>query len=511
MGQENKQHRDFTSFLRAIKQRVSTTENSYKKRYSTSNAVRKEFSLEQIQEIIQAGDLESIRDLSRCYYRISGIYRGVINLMANFSLYQTVVTPLFDPNRKNNKNEIIKSFNRACKFVEALNVPVTFSTITEELLLNGIYYGLLRREGDKCVIQKLPSKYCRTRFQDFSGLNIIEFNIAYFDTIDDKALREESLKTYPSLVQKAYRSEGKRQKENWIEIYPEQGAICFFTGDKTPLFLTAIPEIKKLEAAVDREAERDQNELYKLLIQKMPIDNKGELVFPLEEVADIHSSVADMLSDTETVDVLTTFGDTSLESLQDTTAASQSSNRIEKYKNNAYDNLGVSSLYFNPSTSSAMPYMIAKDEAWVNNLNNHYSAWIKAMINQLFSRPGLSFDFTILPTTRYNRKEVQSSFFQGAQYGYSKIYAGVAMGIPQANIISLMEFENEMLGMDEKMVPLMSSYTSSSKDIAEAKKSNSEETTVGKAEIKDITNRGGRPQMSDTERSEKTVQNNDAM
>jgi hypothetical protein len=40
----------------------------------------------------------------------------------------------------------------------------------------------------------------------------------------------------------------------------------------------------------------------------MPIDSKGQLVFQLEEVADIHASVAEMLKDLDTVDVLTTFG-----------------------------------------------------------------------------------------------------------------------------------------------------------------------------------------------------------
>lgn len=47
----------------------------------------------------------------------------------------------------------------------------------------------------------------------------------------------------------------------------------------------------------------------------MPTDKDGELIFQLDEVAEIHSSVASMLQDIDTVDVLTTFGDTSLEDL----------------------------------------------------------------------------------------------------------------------------------------------------------------------------------------------------
>ena len=63
----------------------------------------------------------------------------------------------------------------------------------------------------------------------------------------------------------------------------------------------------------------------------MPIDKDGELVFPLDEVAEIHSSVASMLQDIDTVDVLTTFGETDLESLQESSAAAQSADRIAKY------------------------------------------------------------------------------------------------------------------------------------------------------------------------------------
>ena len=86
----------------------------------------------------------------------------------------------------------------------------------------------------------------------------------------------------------------------------------------------------------------------------MPITSDGELVFQLDEAADIHSSVADMLMDIDTVDVLTTFGETKLDSLQETSAATQSADRIEKYKKNAYDALGRSSIIFNADGSSTL-------------------------------------------------------------------------------------------------------------------------------------------------------------
>jgi len=52
--------------------------------------------------------------------------------------------------------------------------------------------------------------------------------------------------------------------------------------------------------------------------------------------------------------------------------------------------------------------------------------------------------------------------------------AGVAMGVKQRNLISMIDFENEFLDLDEKMIPLLSSYTQSG-DENSSKKNNSGE------------------------------------
>ena len=233
----------------------------------------------------------------------------------------------------------------------------------------------------------------------------------------------------------------------------------------------------------------------------MPIDSKGELVFELDEVADIHSSVASMLADVETVDVLTTFGETSLESLQDSSAATQSTDRLQKYKDNAWDALGRSRLLFNPDGSSALAYMIKKDESFMIQYLNQYELWLRFVLNSRFARKNLNFDFDILPTTVFNRTDVQGAYFRGAQYGYSKMAAGIAMGIKQMDQLSLMNFENEVLGMTEKMKPLQSSYTTSNSNKKEG------ETSTSQTQSSNLSNEGGRPELPDEEKSEKTQAN----
>lgn len=485
-------------------------EQSYRSRWNYRNGspVSDDFTLDEILEIIRTGDLDTLRVLSQYYYRTNGEYRNNIDFLASLPLYDTVVIPLFSG--KGSKAQIIKAFDRACQFIEALDVPNTFTHITKEWIKTGIYFGILRTSEDEVVVQDLPLSYCRTRFKDFNNLNILEFNIRYFETIHDKVLREECILTFPEEIQQAWSLWIKQElADPWVMIPPASGGISFcFADDQTPLLIASIPQLKKLDDAVKREEKRDENELYKLLIQKMPIDKDGELVFQLDEVAEIHASVADMLKDTDTVDVLTTFGDTDLESLQETSAATQSADRIAKYKSNAYDALGRSSIMFNADGSSTLAYSIKKDEALMISFLNVYESWIKYHINQKFVRPGVSFDFEILPTTVFNRQDLQNTYFRGAQYGYSKMFAGVAMGIKQRDQISLMDFENEFLRMSEKMVPLQSSYTTSGNNVAaEEKTSTSGEKTITVTKTQDLDNKGGRPELPDEEKSEKTQAN----
>ena len=501
---------NFSDFkLQVNRTRAPLNERSYYRGYRQQEPLGFELSLEKIQEILRSGDLEALRLLSNYFYRVNSDYRNNIDFLANLPLYDTVVIPVFEEG-KGSKNKILKSFYDACTFVEQLDIPNTFSYITVEWLKNGIFNGLLRDLGDKVVIQSLPLSYCRTRFKDFNNLNILEFNILYFARITDKTLRNEILLTYPKIIQKAWHAwENNQLHDPWVAIPAVDGGICFtFSNDSMPLLIASIPELKKLQDAVGREEKRDENELYKLLIQRMPIDKDGELIFELEEVADIHASVAAMLKDLDTVDVLTTFGETSLESLQESTAASQTNDRIAKYRTNVWEALGRGSILFNPDGSSSLAYAIKKDEALMIRYLNVYETWIKFHINDRFARKDVTFDFEILPLTVFNRQDLQQSYFRGAQYGYSKMFAGVAMGIKQRDQLSLMNFENEFLKMSEKMIPLQSSYTTPGGTVAAEEKNNSSgQKTTNISNSQDLGNKGGRPELPDELKSEKTQAN----
>lgn len=511
---ENKQ-KSITEFKNKIIRLPKKSSLSYNGwGYRQSEPVAHDFTIEEIETIIRTGDLISLRELSRYYYRTNSAYRNNIDFLAHLPLYETLVIPQYIEGKVSD-TLLLKTFHRACEFIDSLDLPNALAHITTEWLKNGIYYGILREEGELAAIQDLPINYCRSRFKDIHNLDILEFNLNYFYSIADEEARQEAVLSFPKEIQKAWRAWIRNAKKSspWVAVSAANGGISFsFAGDATPLLIASIPELKKLNDAIAREEKRDDNELHKLLIQKMPIDSNGQLVFELEEVADMHAAIAAMLEDLDTVDVLTTFGDTSLESLQESSSATQSSDRIAKYKNNAWDALGRGSILFNPEGSSALSYMLKKDETLMNAYLNVYETWLHFLLNERFARKGLTFDFQILPLTVFNREELQTLYFRGAQYGYSKMYAGVAMGMKQKDQLSLMNFENDVLKMSIKMVPLQSSYTTSGTAIQqEEKTANAEENTTSSTQIQDVSNTGGRPTLSVEKQTEKTQSNNDSM
>jgi hypothetical protein len=108
---------------------------------------------------------------------------------------------------------------------------------------------------------------------------------------------------------------------------------------------------------------------------------------------------------------------------------------------------------------------------------NAYATWIKFLINSRFSRTGLTFDFEILPVTKFNIKDYKDYYLSMAQFGYPRMRVGAVMGIKQRSLVSTIDFENELLNLDEKMVPLLSSYTQSGNENSQKKNNSGEKNS----------------------------------
>lgn len=507
-----KEKRDFTTFKKALNDIASESLNTYyngKGIRKTKSTERK--TPEEVEEILLKGNETELRNLSRLYWDISGLYKRLISYFANMLTYDILVTPKISAGKTAEKDKMLKSLTNACYFIDNLDIEKELSRIMTIMLTDGVYYGFFKEcTNGKFIFQDLDPDYCRTRYKSMNDLPVLEFDLSYFVNLKGReaTTNVDELALYPKAVRSAYNKyfnevtyrgkDGKsyvRNKQDIINgrwmIIPDNLGVVFYYKDTKPLFASTIKAIEDLNDYKGIEKSLDKQELQKIFLQKIPIDEKtGELLFTVDEALEIHKAVVKMLRNNPNVDVLTTFADAQMLDLKDSSQANR--DNLEKMERSVYNEAGVSKNLFASDGTTALDYSQKVDMALALDISKMFSTFLSYHVNKKFADKKVFLEVTILPITHYNREEMFDLYLKGAQYGYSKILAGVASGIKQSNLLNLITLENDYLDLATRMVPLQSSHTTSGK----------EETTK--------SDEDGAPTKEGMEKSDKTRQNEES-
>jgi hypothetical protein len=152
--------------------------------------------------------------------------------------------------------------------------------------------------------------------------------------------------------------------------YPlEPGSVVKFsvTNDDSPLFVNACPAILDLDAAQDLDRRKQMQKLLKVIVQKLPMDKNGDLIFDVDEARDIHNNAVQMLRNAIGVDVLTTFTDVDSIDMSDKNTAT-SVDDLEKVERTVYNTFGVSQNLFNTDGNMSLEKSILNDEGSIRSL-----------------------------------------------------------------------------------------------------------------------------------------------
>ena len=500
--------RDFSNFKKTLQEIGSNSLSYYGQQKIQSKKDKK--TSEEIEDILLNDNEFAIRKLSRDYYSISGIYRRLILYFATLLTYDIAVVPKFKT-EKVDKKKTIKTVNDACYFIDSLDLKQELPRIMTTILKDGVYYGLFKEcENGKFIFQDLLPRYCRTRYKSPNNLPVLEFDLTYF--INYRGMEAftniDELQLYPKYIQQNFKRffetnttknpykqtiiKDKKQLENnkWL-IIPESLGVVFYFKDTKPIFASAIKAIQELNDYKGLEKSLDEQELKKILVAQIPMNDDGELQFTLEEAAELHKSLLKMLKNNPDVDVLTTFTDTDLLNLQDSSQANR--DNLEKMERSVYNEAGVSRNLFATDSSASLEASIKVDAALAINIIASIENFLNYQINKKFEDKKIFLEVSILPITHYNREEISKLYIQGAQYGYSKIFAGISLGVKQSNLINLITFENDCLELSNRMLPLQSSYT-----------------TSGKPEEPNNNSEGGAPKKENDQKNEKTLKNEES-
>lgn len=458
-------------------------------------------------------DIKELRNISNVFYSISGIYRRVCNLFACLYRYDWYITPETYSDDIN-EDKIIKDFQKILNFFDNSNLRKMCGDIALEVIKNGVYYGYIIPTGDRLVLQDLPVNYCRSRYS-IGDVPVVEFDMKYFDTIRDDGYRLKVLKLFPKEFEKGYRAYRKKtlvdeagKPTSWFILDSGSTVKFYFNKDEMPLFISAVPAILDLDAAQDLDRRKQMQKLLKIIVQKLPLDKNGDLIFDVDEAADIHENAVEMLKRAVGVDVLTTFTDVEAIDMSDRNT-STTTDDIAKVERTLFNNLGISQSLFNSDKNLSLEKSILNDESYVRTLLLQFNMFFNRVISAInVQKKKYNFRFQMLETTQYNYKELAKLYKEQTQLGFSKLLPQIALGHSQSFILNSIFFENNILHLSQLMVPPLSSNTMNGEDLRTmgtdviGKKTNQQNI--------DSDNKGGRPEKAEGEKSDKTLANQEA-
>lgn len=297
---------------------------------------------------------------------------------------------------------------------------------------------------------------------------------------------------------------------SWYLLDPKNCIKFNINNNEMPLFINVVPALLDLDAAQDLDRRKQMQKLLKIIVQELPMDKNGDLIFDVDEARDIHNNAVQMLQKAIGVDVLTTFTDTKSIDLSDKNT-STTTDDLEKVERAVFNAAGVSQNIFNTDGNLSLEKSILGDEASFRGLLLQFAIFFDK-ITQLKSvnKKRYLFRLYMLETTQYNYKDLSKMYKEQVQLGYSKMLPQIALGHSQSSIINTAYFENQILRLSEIMIPPLMSSTLSGEDIlGKSEKSNSSNTQ--KTSEGQNSGEAGRPEKSDDEKSEKTIQNKESM
>lgn len=398
--------------------------------------------------------------------------------------------------------------------------------IALQVVKNGCYYGYIVPSEKNLILQELPVRYCRTRYS-VNNTPVVEFDMRFFDTFRDMNYRLKVLKLFPEEFAKGYvlYKQGKLALEDavgcqhtgsWYVLEPENCIKFNINNSDVPIFVNSIPTIMDLDAAQDLDRKKQMQKLLKILVQKLPMDKNGDLIFDVDEARDIHNNAVQMLQRAIGVDVLTTFTDVDSIDMSDKNTTTTTDD-LAKVERSVYNSLGISQNLFNTDGNMALEKSVLNDESTIRSLILQFNIFFNRIIEKKSNNKKYNFRFYLLETTQNNYQTLSKMYKEQAQMGQSKLLSQIALGHSQSFILNAAHFENEILHLSEIMIPPLMSSTMGSEDILGLKGSSSNNKTQnnsgssGSGTAKVSNGEAGRPEKPDDQKSEKTIQNKEAM
>ena len=446
------------------------------------------YTKENIQKMLQniSGNEVNLRKaMHYMFYRSQIMYR-IINWYAGiWDLRCRKVTPKYDLVKSNDPQKTLKSLNDTFNILDRFKIHENMFAPLLRCYLDDVVYFIWFQDDTGAFPYILNPDWCRIcgRFIDTGDL-IYEVDMSQYRG----EYYQELIKSLGSPLVEMYK-EYERTKKNWIRM-PEEycGCFKFRISDLDNVISPFIPvaqQVAGLSDLEDIQAIADEQSIFKLIIYSIKTLSGSKVSDDWEITPDLclqyfkkmkeyfpnYVAAAPVLGDgLEVVDFSKNSADTEVD-------------RVKNAQNNILNVSGGGAVLSSnniTSTAAFNAWMKSESEFAISSLMPQVKAFVNRMIGYELKNPCKVdfFELTILTKDDFREK-----LLTACQYSFSyRLALGTLYGFSEKETLASMYVENELLGLQNKMIyPLQSSFTST----GEREEGYTPETGQGRPEIPD--------------------------
>lgn len=436
---------------KAIKNRnISTTDREKIRKYLTGN--------------IGGNGKELIKASRYLYYR-SQIYYRLVHFYADmYCLDCRLVTPKFDLSKGLDAKKSLKQFNDTLDFLDIMNLNNNLKEVLINLWIEDASFNIFFHDDTGALFYRIEPEECifDTKYTMGPGLGFA-MDMSKWKSEE----RQNLIEQFGSPLKEMW-DEYERTGIKYIHVPDEYSAAFKLRLDLwdsiIPPILAMFGQLANLNDLVDIQADADELSIFKLIYYPMKILNGGK-TDDFEVTPDLALDYFQRMVDNAlpaNVSAAPIPGE-ELKVIDFSNNTTQEIDRVEQSQSQILGSAGGAGALLDAQRA-------INNTALINAaLKNETAYALSSILPQIesFTNRMLIFNVsnpckvTYFPVSIYTKEDYKKNLLESCQYSFAyRLAYGTFVGVSEKETLSLLHFENEVLGLPDIMkYPLQSSYT----------------------------------------------------
>ena len=404
---------------------------------------------------------KNIRNLSWYLYYRSQIYNRLIQFFSNmFDLNARSVIPPYDMVKGGDAQKMLKSFQDTVNVLDNMHLQGEFYNVYVNCFIQDVFYGVVFYDDTGIFIYNFPADYARSAGKYMTGDFGYEVDCSYFKKYP------ELLEYFPEpfgTIYKQYEKDGIR----WQEM-PQEYALCLkYRAEDIetiiPPFLPIFNAIINLADLEDIQAVADAQAIYKLIWMELETIQGSKNVDDWKNDPAIVSQYFNkMINDSLPDYISAALVPGKLNEISFPEDQSVDTSKVAKATETVLNTAGGAEILNGATINNTYAFKmatIANTEYAISSLLPQTQGFVNRFLETQMSNPS---KVKFFPISVYTREDYKEQMLTGAQNGLpTKLAYNTLNGFSEKETMALNFFEEEVLGLKDKLVPLSTSYTQS--------------------------------------------------